>query len=160
MFVELICEKHSFIPITISPHVDRVIISMIMYQLGLLWCFSGKESTCVQETGRQGFNAWVGKILWRKKWQPASVFLPGKFHGQRSLAGWQYSPQVAKSWTQASKLAPHSQSLDSNLLPSQSPGHCLSSKPFLLPFQVPPTTRNSPAILWLLFLSNILTKRG
>ena len=32
----------------------------------------------------------VGKILWRRKWQPTPVFLPGKFHGQRSLAG--YSP--------------------------------------------------------------------
>ena len=27
---------------------------------------------------------------WRNKWQSTSVFLPGKFHGQRSLAG--YSP--------------------------------------------------------------------
>ena len=90
MFVELICEKHSFIPNTISPHVGRVIINMIMYQLELPRCLSGKESTCVQETGRQGFNAWVGKIPWRKKWQPDSVFLPGKFHGQRSLVV--YSP--------------------------------------------------------------------
>jgi len=32
----------------------------------------------------------VEKIPWRKKWQPAPVFLPGEFHGQRSLAG--YSP--------------------------------------------------------------------
>ena len=30
---------------------------------------------------------WVGKIPWRKKWQPSPVFLPGKSHGQRSLAG-------------------------------------------------------------------------
>ena len=28
------------------------------------------------------------KILWRRKWQTTSVFLPGKSHGQRSLA-WQ-----------------------------------------------------------------------
>ena len=27
------------------------------------------------------------KIPWRRKWQPTSVFLPGKSHGQRSLAG-------------------------------------------------------------------------
>ena len=27
---------------------------------------------------------------WRRKWQPTPVFLPGKFHGQRNLAG--YSP--------------------------------------------------------------------
>ena len=30
------------------------------------------------------------KIPWRGKWQPTPVFLPGKSHGQRSLAG--YSP--------------------------------------------------------------------
>ena len=29
----------------------------------------------------------VGKILWRRKWQPTPVFLPGKSHGQRSLVG-------------------------------------------------------------------------
>ena len=33
---------------------------------------------------------WVGKIPWRRKWQPTPVFLPGKPHGQRSLVG--YSP--------------------------------------------------------------------
>ena len=33
----------------------------------------------------------VGKIPWRRKRQPIQVFLPGKFHGQRSLAG--YSPR-------------------------------------------------------------------
>ena len=39
---------------------------------------------------RHGFNPWVRKIPWRRKWQPTPVFLLGKFHGQRSLAG--YSP--------------------------------------------------------------------
>ena len=34
-----------------------------------------------------GFNPWVRKIPWRKKWQPTPVFMPGKFHGQRRLAG-------------------------------------------------------------------------
>ena len=29
----------------------------------------------------------VGKMRWRRKWQPSPVFLPGKSHGQRSLAG-------------------------------------------------------------------------
>ena len=28
---------------------------------------------------------WVGKIPWRKAWQPTPVFLPGESHGQRSL---------------------------------------------------------------------------
>ena len=34
-----------------------------------------------------GFSSWVGKILWRREWQSTPVFLPGEFHGQRSLAG-------------------------------------------------------------------------
>ena len=37
----------------------------------------------------RGFDPWVGKISWRRKWQP-TPFLPGKSHGQRSLAS--YSP--------------------------------------------------------------------
>ena len=36
----------------------------------------------------------VRKILWIRKWQPASIFLPGKFHGQKSLVG--YSPWDGK----------------------------------------------------------------
>ena len=33
------------------------------------------------------FDPWVGKIPWRRAWQPTPVFLPGESHGQRSLAG-------------------------------------------------------------------------
>ena len=47
---------------------------------------SGKESAC--QCRRLGFKAWVRKIPWRRKWQPTPVFLPGKSHGQRSLAGY------------------------------------------------------------------------
>ena len=47
-----------------------------------------------------GFNSWVGKIPWRRKWQPTPAFLPGESHGQRSLAG--YSPWDHKSRTQLS----------------------------------------------------------
>ena len=35
---------------------------------------------------RHRFDPWVGKIPWRRKWQPTPVFLPGELHGQRSLA--------------------------------------------------------------------------
>ena len=44
-----------------------------------------KESACLH-----GFDPWARKIPWSRKWQPAPVFLPGKFYGQSSLAG--YSP--------------------------------------------------------------------
>ena len=32
------------------------------------------------------WNKWMSSIEWRRKWQPTPVFLPGKSHGQRSLA--------------------------------------------------------------------------
>jgi len=40
------------------------------------------------------FSPWVGKIPWRKAWQLTPVFLPGEFHGQRSLVS--YSPWGCK----------------------------------------------------------------
>ena len=44
---------------------------------------------------RPGFNPWVRKIPWRRKWQPTPVFsLPGESRGQRSLVG--YSPWGCK----------------------------------------------------------------
>ena len=62
---------------------------------GLPRWLSGKESTCQCRRYRKcGFNPWVWKIPWRRKWQPTPVFLPGESHGQRSLAG--YSPRGLK----------------------------------------------------------------
>ena len=59
---------------------------------GLPRCLGGKESTC--KCRRRRFNPWVRKISCSRKWQSTPVFLPGKFHGQRSLAG--YSPQACR----------------------------------------------------------------
>ena len=60
----------------------------------LLWnkgFLSGRESACqCRRHKRRGFDPWIRKILWKRKWQPTSVFLPGESHGHRSLAG--YSP--------------------------------------------------------------------
>ena len=58
----------------------------------LPWWLSDKESAC--QCRRCRFDPWVGKHSWRRKWQPTPVFLPGKSHRQRSLAG--YSPQHHK----------------------------------------------------------------
>ena len=52
-----------------------------------------KNLPAMQETHPR-FNPCVGKIPQRWKWQPTPVFLPGKSHGQRSLAG--YSPWGCK----------------------------------------------------------------
>ena len=56
--------------------------------MGFPWWLSGKEPTC--QCRRHGFNPWVKKIPWRRKWQPIPVFLPGKSHVQKGLVG--YSP--------------------------------------------------------------------
>ena len=52
----------------------------------------GKESAC--SSGDPGLIPQFAKIPWRRKWQPTPVFLPRRFHGQRSLAG--YSPEGLK----------------------------------------------------------------
>ena len=56
-----------------------------------LWAFlvaqMVKNLSAIQET-------WVGKIPWRRAWQPPPVFLPGGSHGQRTLVG--YSPRGCK----------------------------------------------------------------
>ena len=49
----------------------------------LPWWLRGKKSACPCRIC--GFNPWVGKIPWRRKWKPTPVSLPGKFHRQRSL---------------------------------------------------------------------------
>ena len=50
-----------------------------------------KESACQCWRCRKlVFDPWVRKIFWRRKWQPAQVFLPGESHWQWSLVG--YSP--------------------------------------------------------------------
>ena len=49
----------------------------------------GKESA--YNAGDPGLvDPWVRKISWRREWPPTPVFLPGEFHGERSLVG--YSP--------------------------------------------------------------------
>ena len=50
---------------------------------------SAKEPACQsRRCKRRGFDPWVGKIPWRRAWQPTPVFLPWKSHGQRSLGGY------------------------------------------------------------------------
>ena len=71
-------------------------------RIGCLWAseglprwLSGRESAYqCKRRGRYQFDPWVGKILWRRKWQPTTVFFRGKYYRQRSLVG--YSPWGCK----------------------------------------------------------------
>ena len=68
--------------------------------MGLAWYVSGKELAC--QCWRCDFNSWVGNIRWGRKWQPTVAFLPGKYHGQRSLAGyspWDRKQSYMTDWT-------------------------------------------------------------
>ena len=73
-------------------HYDcRLHVIMEIRHLGFPGGASSKEPACqCKRCRRRRFDPWVGKIPWRRAWQPPPVLLPGESHGQRSLAG--YSP--------------------------------------------------------------------
>ena len=84
--------------LSVSPackmEIPREYLTVLIFVHGYtgfpMWC-SDKESACqCRRCKRHRFNPGVGKTPWSRKWQPTPVFLPEKFHGQRSLAG--YSP--------------------------------------------------------------------
>ena len=78
-----------------GPHI----MAHYAWILELPRCCSGKESTCKCRR----LHPWVGKIPWNRKWQPTPVFLPGKFHGQRSLVS--YSPWGCKELEMTERLS-------------------------------------------------------
>ena len=71
-------------------------VCIYVYKPGFPGDSVGKESiyNARDETQRHEFNPWVGKIPRGRAWQPTPIFLPGEFHGQRSLAS--YSPRDCK----------------------------------------------------------------
>ena len=83
-------------------------LSKDIQMAGLPWWPGSKQSTCQRR--RPGFDPWVRKILWRRKWQPTSVFLPQKSHGQRSLSS--YSPWGRKQLDTPERLTLHTHRFD------------------------------------------------
>ena len=71
------------------------------YSLGFPGGSDSKEGAC--SAGGREFDPWVRKTPWRSEWQPTPVFLPGDFHGQRSLVG--YSPWGHKESATTQQLA-------------------------------------------------------
>ncbi|XP_055274995.1 protein-cysteine N-palmitoyltransferase HHAT isoform X4 [Moschus berezovskii] len=67
---------------------------------------SGKDPTChPRRCKRRGFHPWVGKIPWRRAWQPTPVILPGESMERR--AWWATVHSLAKSWTWLTRLSMH-----------------------------------------------------
>ena len=87
-------------------HTHLFILSpfyLLLYSLTHTSGASGKESAC--DARDMVLIPVSGRFLWRRKWQPTPVFLPGKFHGQRSPVG--YRPWRFKSWTQPIQIYAH-----------------------------------------------------
>ena len=62
-----------------------------------LCCSDGKESACIA-----GVRSLGQEVPLRREWQPTPVFLPGEFHGLRSLAG--YNPWGHKELDMTERL--------------------------------------------------------
>ena len=70
--------SHTLGPLALSHGAWLEILALPLHKLPCLQC------------RRPGFDPLVGKILWRRAWQPTPVFLPGESHGQRSLVGYSH----------------------------------------------------------------------
>ena len=75
------------IKLTFNKELENKQYLKLWYQASLV-CSVVKNLPAVQDTRVQSL---VEEIPWRREWLPTPVFLPGKSHGQRSLAG--YSPR-------------------------------------------------------------------
>ena len=94
------CQSHTYVSLCGESAVAVIIKVTSQLTLGLPWWLRWL-SVCLQ-CGRPGFDPWVGKIPWRRKWQSTPVLLPGKSHGQRSLVG--YSPWGRKELDTTGRL--------------------------------------------------------
>ena len=99
---------------------------------------SGKEPACqCRRPKRLGFDSWVGKIPWSRKWQPTPVFL---LENSMDRGGWWATVRgVAKSWMQQHIL----HSLSRCLLFLKSCQHFHSGKFDLFTTRGPPKHRKS-----------------
>ena len=69
--------------------IQEVLISYLFYIWGFPGGTSGKEPACqCSRPKRLEFYPWVGRIPWRRAWQPIPMFLVGASHGQTVLVGY------------------------------------------------------------------------
>ena len=76
-----------------SSLLQSLVMSILVWNIiiGASWWLNGRESVCqCRRLRRHRFDLCIGKIPWRRKWQPTPLLFPGKSQGQKSLLG--YSP--------------------------------------------------------------------
>ena len=86
---------------TLSMH--NIVVWKIWYIVCLFGGSALKNPLQFRRHGRRRFDPCIGKIPWSRKWHPTLVFLPGKSHGHRSLAG--YSPWGHKESDMTERLS-------------------------------------------------------
>ena len=103
-----------------------------------------RESTCQSscQCRRCRFDLWVGKIPWRRVWQPTPIFLPGKFHGQKNLGG--YSPWGHKELDMTELACTHMLSLWEPIFQVVSAWEPLAPRFHLWPLVIPPGHLSKP----------------
>ena len=69
-------------------HVVLILISLVINRASQVALVVKNLSANAGDGREPRFSPWVGKVPWRRKWQPTPVFLPGESHGQRRLDGW------------------------------------------------------------------------
>ena len=91
----MICDDQHTTPYVVgSLHVGWGLLKKGLGPFQTLVALMVKNVPAMPETQVQSLSS---EDPWSREWQFISVFLPGEFQGQRSLAG--YSPWVAKCWT-------------------------------------------------------------
>ena len=80
---------------------NQILSFAAIMQLSYISLVGSVIRICLQSR-RHGFNPWVWKIPWRRKWQPTPVFLPEKSQGERSLVG--YNPWSFKELAMTEQL--------------------------------------------------------
>ena len=97
-YMHILC--FAFLAIPIHLYFSQLLQNLPGFGTELPWCLR-RQSTCLQ-CGKPRFDPWVGKMPWKRKWQPTPVFLPGESHGCRSLEG--YSPRGRKELDPTERL--------------------------------------------------------
>ena len=81
---------------------------------------------CAEEAKAKNITA-TPRIPWSKKWRPTPILLPGKFHGQRSLASYSHWGGKESDTTESAHTHTHTYTHTENTLaPAKVPTEAIS----------------------------------
>ena len=88
-FLNINCDQGQWVKWNNEKSTSFLVFSISVSHEGRPRWLSDNESACqCRRHRRREFNPWVRKIPWRREWQPAPIFLPGKSHGLVGYCPW------------------------------------------------------------------------